>query len=549
MGLDDLIFSWTGSQFAVYGLEGRPHPVIAIEIRNEARRRDVFTNAFGTIFLAEDIRLNLDGNRIPRIQVPSFLNSILAAVGVNAPAPFYLVHNNYLLISESAETLLAAVNAIRRNEVLPRQELWRTLSANETGPASFTLFYSLDRNMPFFLRGNNELSAILGLYRQGLVRLSLSGSVARVSLSVIPGAGGGLVPVAGYPLELMDSPARGRPGNRLYSLAPGRDTRLLVTRGSDVLAINPLDRSIRELRGFGVPGASLYAIPQFPAGAGGGDAWVVDSHGNVNLVDRNLVSLPGFPLTTGLRLSAPPTAWGGRLFLSGEDGSVYTVDSGAWVSPWQSFSAALRSAPTFFNFNNRTVAALYPRDIIFGQIFLLNEHGDALPNWPVHISGLGFGSPLLFSAQHPGVMRRLFAAFITQAGELSVRTEAAEMLPGFPLELEGVFFLQPVFDGENLWIIESEGTLYRISLSGEVFSQSIPRLAVREEGYITVSGGYIFFTGEGNALHGYSRNFTSMDGFPVPVWGRPVIGNLLADGQRKVAGIGMDNRLYMWQFR
>jgi hypothetical protein len=132
---------------------------------------------------------------------------------------------------------------------------------------------------------------------------------------------------------------------------------------------------------------------------------------------------------------------------------------------------------------------------------------------------------------------------------LSVYTEAAEMLPGFPLELEGVFFLQPVFDGENLWIIESSGILYRISLNGEVFSQSIPRLTVREEGYIMVSGGYIFFTGEGNALHGYAQNFTSMDGFPLPVWGRPVIGDLFGDRQRRVAGVGMDNRLYMWQFR
>ena len=548
MGLDALLFSWTGSQFAVYGLEGRPHPVIAVEIRDEARRREVFDRALGTIFLAEDIRLNLDGNRIPRIQVPPFLSSILAIAGVSVPAPFYLVQNNYLLISESAEALLAAVNAVRRNEVLPRQELWRTLSANETGPASFTLFYSLDRNMPFFLRGSNELSAILGLYRQGLVRVSLNNSVVRVSLAVIPGAGGGIVPVAGFPLELMDIPARGRPSNRLYSLSPGRDTRLLVTRGNDVLAINPLDRSVTELRGFGTPGASLYAIPQSPASASG-EAWVVDAFGNVNLVDRNLASLSGFPLNTGIRLSAPPVAWGGRLFLASGDGSVYTVDSSAWVSRWQNFSAALLAPPSFFNFNNRTVVGIYPRDIIFGEIFLLDAGGQPLPNWPVQISGIAFGSPVLFSAPHPGAMRRLFAAFITQAGELSVYTEAAEMLPGFPLELEGVFFLQPVFDGENLWIIESSGILYRISLNGEVFSQSIPRLTVREEGYIMVSGGYIFFTGEGNALHGYAQNFTSMDGFPLPVWGRPVIGDLFGDRQRRVAGVGMDNRLYMWQFR
>ena len=549
MGLDELLFSWTGYQFAVYGLEGRPNPVIAIEIADEARRRDVFDRAFGTIFLSEDLRLNIDGNRIPRITVPGFLNSLLSFMGVDIPSPFYTVQNNYLLISESAETLLAAVNAVRRNETLPRQELWRTLSENGTGPSSISLFYSLDRSLPFFLRGTNELTAVLRLYSQGLVRLSLEDSMLKISLSVIPGAGRGIVPVSGFPVELLETPAQGRVGNRLFSTSPGRDTRLLVTRGSDVLAINPLDRSIREIRSFGSPWAALHAIPQSPASAGTGEAWVVNTYGTVNLVDNELSSLRGFPISTGIRLSSPPQAWGGTLFLASDDGAVYTVDINAAVRRWGTFTSALRAPPSFMYFNNRTFVAIYPRDIIFGQIFLMDAGGRTLTNWPVHVPGLAFGSPLLFSAQHAGAPPRLFAAFITQAGELTVYTETAEILPGFPLELPGVFYHQPVFDGENLWLIESRGILYRVSLDGEIFSQEIPRLTVREEGYITTFDGNIFFTGEGNVLHGYSRHFNSLDGFPLPVWGRPVIGDLLRDGQIKVAGVGMDNRLYMWQFR
>jgi len=557
MSLEELLFSWTGTQFAAFGLEGRPHPVFAIEISDEAMRRSVFDRAFGTIFLTEDVRLNLDGNRIPRIQVPNFLASLLAAFGVNIPSPFYTIHNNYLLISESAETLLAAVNAVRRNEVLPRQDLWRALSADNSGPATVSLFYSLDRSIPLFLRGNSDLAAVLGLYRQGLVRLSLEDSVLRVSMSVIPGAGRGIVPVVGYPLDLTDQ-AQGRVGNRLFSVSSGRDSRLLVTRGRDVLAINPIDRSIRELRGFGSPQAIVHAIPQTPLRSPSyGEVWVVDTFGNVNLTNRDLENLGGFPISTGIRLSAPPRAWGGRLFLNSEDGAVYTVDSMGSVSRWGAFSAAVRASPSFLDFNNRTFVALYPRDIIFGEIFVLDGAGVPLPNWPVPVPGIAFGSPLLFSARHSSLQtgsqaalqERLFAAFITQAGTLAVYADTAEMLPGFPLELDGVFFLQPVFDGESLWIIESEGTLYRVSLGGEVFSQRVPRLTVREEGYIAVAGDRVLFAGEGNALHGYSLNFNSLSGFPLPVWGRPVIGGILGSGGTELAGVGMDNRLYMWQFR
>jgi len=548
MSLDELLFSWTGSQFAVYGLEGRPHPVFAVEIADEAKRREVFDRAFRTVFLSENIRLNLDGNRIPRIQVPGFLNALLSLLGADIPSPFYAVHNNYLLISESAESLLAAINAIRRNEVLPRQELWRTLSQDRTGPSSIILFYSLDRSLPFFLRGNNEMTAILRLYRQGLVRVSLENSVLNLTLSIIPGVGGGIVPVPGYPIDLT-SPGRGTPGNRLLAVSPGRNPRLLVTRGRDVLSINPLDRSIRELRDFGSPHATLYTIPKTLRHPAAGEVWVVDSFGHVNLVNRDMESAHGFPISTGIRLSAAPEAWGEKLFLSSEDGSVYTVDNRATVSLWKSFSSALRSPPSFLNFNNRTFVGIYPKDIIFGEIFILDGTGNPLPNWPIHAPGIAFGSPLLFSARYPGTQARFFAAFITQAGVLTVYTEAAEKLPGFPLELDGVFFLQPVFDGENLWIIESEGTLYHITLNGEVFSQKVPRLSVREEGYIMVSDNELFFTGAGNALHGYSLHFNSLYGFPLPVWGRPVIGDIFGSREREVAGVGMDNRLYMWQFR
>lgn len=115
--------------------------------------------------------------------------------------------------------------------------------------------------------------------------------------------------------------------------------------------------------------------------------------------------------------------------------------------------------------------------------------------------------------------------------------------------------MQPVFDGEYIWIIESGGTLFRIAPNVETLSQKIPRFSVKEEAYITVANsgggktGDVFFTGQGNALYGYSRNFASLDGFPLPVWGRPVFADLNNDKKIEIAGIGLDNKLYMWQFR
>ncbi|MDR1174790.1 MAG: VCBS repeat-containing protein [Treponema sp.] len=577
LSLDDILCSWTGSEFAVFGLEGRPNPVIAVEIRDEAKRREIFNKIFQSIFIEENINLNLDGNRIPRIQVPGFLAVFLKWLNVEVPSPYYTVHDNYLLVSESAETLLAAVNAIRGNAVLPKTELWRTLAGNSAGrPASsrgsgdlnsFSLYYSLDRSLPFFLRGNSMAASVLKLYRQGLVRLSLEQRTARISLSVIPGAGKGIMPVPGFPVE-----TGGRTDNRLYGVRSGQESRLLLVRDNAALALNPADRTFSEMPNPGGPGSPgregslLYLIPaedeNFPVRNAGGDdgiAWVVNSQGRVSLVNKNMESLRGFPVITGVRLSSAPAVQGGKLYLSGEDGYVHIVDKQGAVSRWETrFTPPLLSPPSFLEWHNSVYAASYPKSFL-GELWLQDLAGKALPGWPVFASGIAFGSPLLFGSNGSGVSNnsnaRLLMAFITQAGELTVYAEDAVPLPTFPLSLEGVFYVQPVFDGEFLWLLNDRGMLYQISLEGEILSQEIPRLSVKESGFITTADvdgdgiGEIFFSGEGNVLYGYKRNFMSLDGFPLPVRGRPVIADINGDGKIEFAGAGMDNRIYMWQFR
>jgi hypothetical protein len=92
-------------------------------------------------------------------------------------------------------------------------------------------------------------------------------------------------------------------------------------------------------------------------------------------------------------------------------------------------------------------------------------------------------------------------------------------------------------------------------MDGEVLSQNIPNFRVREEGFITIynitRGGApsVFVAGDGNAFYGYSGNFRSLEGFPLPVWGRPFLGDLNGDGKTECVGVGMDKKLYRWQFK
>jgi len=545
--LSDLLFSWSGKEFAVFGMEGRPHPVYALQVADERKRQQVFDKAFKSIALNEDTRLNLDGRRIPRIEVPEFLQKLLQKWDLFLPSPYYIVHKDYLLVSESAEALLAAVRAMQRNDVLPKTAAWRSIAGGKANASAFSLYYSLDLSLPFFLRQNTALSGFVSLYRQGLARMNFNKGFIDITLSLIPGSGSGVTLVNGYPLELTAVSANGRPSNRMYGTGSGDTRTLFFTSGGSSMALNIADNTLLELDGQG----THWIIP-----ADDDHVWIVGDRGRVTLTNARFEPAQGFPLLTGLRLSAPPAAFEGKLYLCDEDGKVHIIDKNGEQREWaSSFIAAVRSPPSFLTVTNKksstTYAAVYPKSF-FGELWLLDADGNALPNWPVPLenTGIGFGSPLLMTHNN-----QVLVAFVNQAGQLLLYDEHATPVAPFPLNLKGVFYIQPVFDGTFFWLAGADGNFFRVSLDGEVLYQQIDHFSVMEEGYITIFDSdndkipEVYITGEGNALHAYTRNFRSLAGFPLPVWGKPYF--IPAQGNRKaeIIGMGMDRRLYRWQFR
>jgi len=559
--LDDLLFSWSGNEFAAFGLEGRPHPVYAIQIADERKRQAVFDRAFRSFALSENVRLNMDGVRIPRIEVPEFLQSLLRQWDIFIPSPYYYVYRDYFLVSESADALLAALRAMQRNDVLPRTAAWRNIAGGKTVASSVSLYYSLDTSMPFFLRKNTALTGFISLYREGLIRLSFDRGNIDFSLSLVPGSGSGVTLVTGFPID-----AGMRPSNRVYGAGSGDESRIFYSSGSSAFSLNVTDNSIYELPGQG----NHWVIPASIESAGSRNtdnkawAWVVTDRGRVTLVDGNMEPAAGFPVLMGLRLSSPPQTHEGRLYLCDEDGKVYAIDENGRNSIWITvFDAAVRSPPSFLTHQTRrgniVYAAVYPKSF-FGEIWLLDQNGIALPGWPAEISvpdeednygiGIGFGSPHIFVHNN-----NVLVAFVNQSGQLLVYDENAALVKPFPIMLDGIFYQQPVFDGEYLWLVSSNGIFFRVSLQGEVLYHQIHGLTVMEEGYITFFDSTgdkepeIYITGDGNALHAYTRHFRSLEGFPLPVWGRPYFVPVQGGRKAEIFGIGMDRKLYRWQFR
>jgi len=570
--LSDLLFSWSGNEFSVFGIEGRPHPVYAIQISDERKRQEVFDKAFKSIVLNENVRLNLDGTRIPRIEVPEFLQSLLRRWNIFIPSPYYIVQKDYMLVSESAEALLSALRAMQRNDVLPKTAAWKEIAGGKSIASSLSLYYSLDLSVPFFLRKNTTLSGFLSLYRQGLTRMSFNRGVVNFSMSLVPGSGSGVILVNGYPL-----PINGRPSNRLSGAIKGSDGRVFFSSGNTAYSLNTANNTLNELLSQG-----NHWIISADGMSDAFNAWIVTDRGRVTLVDKDMEMLNNFPVLTGHRLTCAPVAYEGKLYLCDEDGRVHIIDEKGNQKTWETnFDAALRSPPSFMTVLTRrdsnTYAAVYPKSFA-GEIWLLDANGKAYPNWPAPIAvslpeadyeenneqpktqtdstqyvssfGIGYGSPLLFAYNN-----KIHVAFVNQSGQLLIYNENAEFVEPFPIDLDGIFYIQPVFDGEFLWLASSAGNFFRISLDGDVLYQNIPGFSVKEEGFITIFDSNndkkpeVYITGEGNAIHAYTRNFRSLESFPLPVWGRPYFIPAQGNKKAEIFGMGMSMQLYRWQFR
>ena len=561
LGIDDILYSWTADEFAVFGLEDKPTPVIAIKIGDEAKRKAVFDKAFHSIFLKEDSRLVLDGNRIPQIELPGFVDAILRIIHVTVPRPYYTIHENWLYLSESPENILATVTELRQNKLLAKNQTWQKLSEGGGANSSLSLYYSLNRSLPFFLKGGSAAASILRMYRQGLMKLSIKDNVLTISLAAEPGSGKGLESMPGYPINIGR-----KTGSAVYAVLndSGSESRLLLSRDNSALSINPSDNKVYELKGedpvWVIP-AEGFTIKTMKDSA----AWVVSARGLVTLVNGNMEEAEAFPVITGLKLTSAPAAWGGKVYLMSEEtggkGAIHQVDSAGRISKLDAeFNSPILSPPAFINtgVRNETYMALYPKSFL-GEIFLCSPEGHSLPPWPITIPGIAFGTPLPFMPLKPEGQPKTHIAFITMAGELSVFDEGGVPLPGFPLELSGVFYVQPAWDGTYLWVVSEEGALFRIDPENtgiqQVMEQKLPNLAVKENGCImAVDVDFdgipeIFISGEGNAIYGYTRNMVSIDGFPLSAWGRPAFADLNGDGIMNIAAAGMDNKLYRWRFR
>ena len=537
--IEELLFSWTGTEFAVLGMEGSSDPVFAIQIADEKKRQKAFDAINSSILIRTNSSLIVDGVRLPCLELPSFFKGILKMLKIELPRPYYFVKEGCIYFSESPQNLSILANRYKAGGVLAKNDTWRRISEGQHSDMALGLFYNLKRSVPFFLQGNTLVTKILKLYNIGRCDFAFDDLSLKAAYhaAAVDSYNNRLVP--GFPVELQEIPdfaleAECGELNSLKENSFAPPAVFWVEGGKTVKSL--------ELSSLAVSRLPLkercYAVAGDVPLSGNGVLWVVDANGTVYLLDRKLSVVRGFPVMTGSKPSAKPAAFGGKLLMPTESGVVLLDDGGKLSDVAGPDAANFISQPAVCG----DYAALYSKGFE-GKIYLLKDGAFTNADNPMYVDGIAFGTPRL--EQKDGV---LYTAFVTQAGDFYLFADGT-LLPGFPVSLPGVFYTNVQCVQGAYYALAESAELFRIDADGNFSKVAVPGLESAKEACMTSDGTNVYVSGNANYIYAFRDNLEIVYGFPVTGRGIPVITDVNGDGNRDCVALSLDKKLYAWTLK
>lgn len=534
LSLDELLFSWSGKEFAAFGVEHQNDPVFAIQINDEKKRQEVFEKITNSFLIKEDNSLILGGVRLSRISVPNFINWLLEKFDIKMPSPYYMVHEGFIYFSESPESLSAIYTNSVAGKPLVKNVNWKSVSTDMDNESTVSLYYNLERSVPFFMRKNKDISNVLKLYTIGRFDVKLGDNKLELKLHACARKSGDLTNVPGYPFKLN---GKSDPDNFVIESGSSPQALFWVENGKMLNCLNlaSLETKVVNLMD------NCYIAAANETSKDKGILWCTTTHGDVYLYNRELEVMDGFPVVLGTRISASPSAGKNCVYIPLEDGTIAKVTASGGSDIISCGEEAIDSRISVAG----DYLAAYEKGFLGNIYTFKNERIENKDN-PVFVPEIGFDSAALMKTSgHP------YVGFVSQAGNMYVWRNN-EMVENFPVELEGKFQINCQASEKYFYALSDEAILYRVSADGEVLAVRIPNSTAHEAylSVIKVDGKYqVFVCADANVIYGFNENLELLSAFPLVGWGRPVFADVDGDKITECLALTLDRKITAWKLR
>lgn len=535
ISLDDLLFSWTDKEFALLGIEGLNEPVFAIKISDENKRKEVFDTIVKSILLTENKSLILNGVRIPRLELPPFLQGVLKLFNFNIPKPYYLVYNNYIYFSQSAESIATIYSTFSRGTNISLNQNWKAVSENND-QAAVSLFYDLERSRPFFINSSSTLSQIIELYTIGRTDISIKNNSILFSLNAVSKRAGSLINIPGFPIELENTPDY----NVQTCQVKKPETIFWLENEQTIKALN-----VKKTQSYS------YELPvkgmiQTISNGSTEKLAALTKNNEFYIFTNTLEIEKGYPLKFEGSVTGKPYFTFNKSYIPLQDGNLIKIDDKK-ISKIN-FGFLNFDDSNLEYFFNGTNGVIYERSFL-GKIYIIqNEKCINIDN-EIIVDKIGFGVPAIYNEDD-----KFIIGFISQSGEVTVwKVENNFIEQSFQFNLEGIFYSNLIQCGKNFYALSDKGELFKINSStGETVSVQIDNITAIE-GKLAVrkvnDRNYICAGIDGNKIYAFNEQLELISGFPIAAHGIPAFADVNGDSLPDCFALTIDGKLNAWNLR
>ncbi len=534
--LEDLLFSWTGSEVLVLGIEGQNDPVFALEVKDEKQRLKIFETVLSSFVLKEDNSLILDGRRLNRLEFPSFIQNILKVFGVNLTLPYYMVKDNYIYFSQSSECLSGLYSAAKKTALLKDTDNFAMISNNKESAVMLSLFYNLKKTVPFFVRSHSTVSQVLSMYPLGRCDVSIRNSSLILQIGAISSEDKKLFEIPGFPKQLdndtdgMMAAYSGKGGSAVFWKEGNSVVKSLTLPAGKIESQN-----INE---------NFHVVAVEQENKDNKAVWVVTSSGVVYLYNTKLEAAAKFPIESYVVPCGRPVAVEDKIVFNDTEGVICTIDLDGNISyVTTEVRNAKLSRVNAVAKKNQMVMSLYDKGFV-GNIYMLYDSETNCSTETYDVLGIGFGCPAVIVNKND-----VYTAFITQAGDYYLwHNDILE--EGYPCKIDGVFYTDIKAGKDCFYVLSETGVFTKLGLDGSITSVQINNGRGSEQSVISLGSGAnegnVYVCADSNVIYGFDSNMELLYGFPLTGWGQGAFGDINGDNKDDYFVLGLDNCLYAY---
>lgn len=533
---DELLFSWTGNEFGMFSLAESVDHVFFIKIADEKKRKNVFEKVFSNFFIDEKSNIMIDGIRMTRIEFPDYLRALLEQFKVTLIEPYFVVYNNYLLLSSSAETLAKIITKHNNNTTLTKSESWNMLPLGNSDSMIF-VFYNLNYTTPALFRSfPSVIQSILKLYRLGTMKISSSGTALQCAISAIPIQQEGLAELEGFPIETGTNPETSIDGGLNNRGKPF----LIWTSDTTIVSINLLTK---EQYMFNA-GRTVYITVE-KSGTTIKTIWAITDNGTIYQFNEKLEKQAEFALTTNSTISVNPFHAGKKLFIPASSNLIAVEPDGS-QSLFPELPGKIKNLPAV----SQDWIAVAPRTFE-GEIYLFNYNGTIANGYPFITNALPACSPYIIDSNGSN-----YVLACTETKAIYCIDANGELMSGYPVTLTGKVIAGPrwIPDWNVYTVITDDNVLWKINLSGSIISSTQLTIQTGKPADIFVlnidkkNSSEILVTTTGNAVYAYDNSLFSVPGFPISGYSKVLLYDADGNGSIDIITIGTNGGIHAYSY-